>query len=604
MKDVVFGPERAVMAYVRHRAVQPSCYLDLGENESRIAPWLEARGITPVPREPYEERFVNEFGRAYAAFVGRIGLTYDSLEWWLTCVSAKNRFTSRLSHHLSRLLRVQEALTSMPDGTRLLLIDPPEEIRNSLERLLQQAGVRPQAVGLFASRFRHRAQAFTLGVLSVLAAVSRSWRRQWHVRPLIRQLSTRLRELKPCYVVKTFVYDHAVTPDGGYRDAFFGSLPRYLRQRWPTLILGNIMGDYRKTIHRLAPCEDLVVPVEYFLRLADPLLAVVRVFGKRVKIREPLEFFGLDVGETVNAEVARTYMSPTAVEDYLHFVCVRRLTQQVPLETFLLTCENNPWERMCILALRRYAPRVKIIGYQHSVVTRASANMFLSPEEIRSAPLPDCIITVGGVPKQIIERYGCLGADRLRVGCALRSESLFRLAPQPRRSIRCILVALEGVRDVFHLVNYALRELADHPEFAVTIRTHPLLPLERLAHLIRYDLLKSSHIRFSHGRTLQQDLEEADVVIYWGSTVGAEALLLSKPVIHFDRGDLFSYDPLFECRALKWVVTAADRLINVIQEINGLSDAEYEVRQRVARKYLGDYFHPVTEERLAAFLSA
>ena len=73
------------------------------------------------------------------------------------------------------------------------------------------------------------------------------------------------------------------------------------------------------------------------------------------------------------------------------------------MESFLFTYENNPWERMCMMAVKSQAPQTKVTGYQHTVVPHASANMFISSHERGRLPMPDRILTVGEAPKQIME---------------------------------------------------------------------------------------------------------------------------------------------------------------------------------------------------------
>ena len=102
---------------------------------------------------------------------------------------------------------------------------------------------------------------------------------------------------------------------------------------------------------------------------------------------------------------------------------------------------------------------------------------------------------------------------------------------------------------------------------------------------------------------MKDDLDESDMVIYWGSTVALEALMLGKPVINFDAGDALSYDPLFECHHLKWTVNKQTHLVEVIEKIYNMSDEEYEHQLKLAREYLGDYFYEITEERLDRFLT-
>ena len=77
--------------------------------------------------------------------------------------------------------------------------------------------------------------------------------------------------------------------------------------------------------------------------------------------------------------------------------------------------------------------------------------------------------------------------------------------------------------------------------------------------------------------------------------------MLGKPIIQFDRGDFLNYDPLFDFGEFKWLVSKERPLLNVIHEIQNLSDTRYVELQKRGRLYVEDYFHPVTTDRLSLF---
>ena len=72
--------------------------------------------------------------------------------------------------------------------------------------------------------------------------------------------------------------------------------------------------------------------------------------------------------------------------------------------------------------LREYSSSTKIIGYQHAVISRASANMYISKEEMPFIPMPDKIVTTGTLLQEYIERYGSYPRDRIKPSCALRHD--------------------------------------------------------------------------------------------------------------------------------------------------------------------------------------
>jgi surface carbohydrate biosynthesis protein (TIGR04326 family) len=410
-------------------------------------------------------------------------------------------------------------------------------------------------------------------------------------------------EGEPRFVIKTFLYDSSFPGEGQYRDAFFGSLPNFLKKRKKIFIVANIVGHYGHCIEQIRACKDVQIrPIEAFVTLRDIGSSLWEVLSTRLRVQGPLSISGYDVSDILNAELLRTH-NGISFYQFLHFGAARVLANRMRIESFLFTYENNPWERMCMLAVKSQSPQTILIGYQHTVVPHASANMFSSSLERGLLPMPDRIITVGEAPKDIMEKYGDYAGTRIEPGCGLRFEYLFQLPLSPRQNRGNILVALEGIFDVYHLVNYCLENLKEADEYTIRIRTHPVLPLDQLAGKLVRPLESVPHFGISTSKALKEDLEWADVVIYWGSTVAMEALCLGKPVIHYDMGSILNYDPLFQCSELKWVVSNQDDLGKTIREIFAMNDEDYAAKQRMAKDYMNRYFLPVTDERMKRFLT-
>jgi hypothetical protein len=101
---------------------------------------------------------------------------------------------------------------------------------------------------------------------------------------------------------------------------------------------------------------------------------------------------------------------------------------------------------------------------------------------------------------------------------------------------------------------------------------------------------------------LDRSLKEADIVLYFSTTVSLEALTRGIPVVNIDPGFFLSPDPLFGLRDFKWNARTPDELVKTIGEIESLPDAEYEAMRGRACRYAADYITPVTAEKISAFL--
>jgi hypothetical protein len=583
------------------------CYICLGEMEENTKQLLEEYAVKELKIDDYDASSSDRFLQSYIDLIGQLGQKHNSIYWWATFTASKNRFASKLATNLSLFCSLIKLINTLKTNSEkdMLVINPPQEICGSIKEycLANSIGFRLLYNRLY-SLFEFTRQ-IGQQIVNTSFIILNSWHKIYVAnRYLKRRLASELQRQNRYYVLRSWFYSSSINENNEYRDSFFGKLPDYLVKKGKNLmVIAGIIGDYKAIVRKIANNNSyLIVPQELFLGYMDPIKAVLDIYGNKIKIRGKIDFNGFDVFSIVKAEMDKEFRSAEILENYIYYYWMRRLLDIVNVDAFTTTCENNPWERMCIMALRQYSPGTRIAGYQHTVVPQASANMFVSKYESGIVPLPDRILTVGEITKRIVEKYGVFEKNRVQESCALRFEYLFNIHPKPRNRSNCILVALEGVFEVYHLVNYVLREIRSHPDYKIRIRTHPALPLSGIIQKLDYNIGSFPHVSVSNV-SLERDLDESDMVIYWGSTVSLEALMMGKPIIHFNSGDILSYDPLFECSHLKWVVTRNTNLIEVVDGIYNMDDKEFYLQLKHARKYLDAYFYRITETRLAKFIN-
>ena len=576
----------------------------LGKRNEDVSRSLRQNAFEEISLGDYDDSSRGKFLQDYIDLIGKLGKRHDSIYWWVTYTASKNRFASNLSHHLALFFSLVEKLRQNHERN-ILIINPPKEIVNSLEIYCRENSI---DFKLLHSRFRSirtKLKGICWQILGTGHFIYQTWKNTYLAkRHLHKRIAVKIHGMGDCYVLRSMIYSSSIDENGSYRDAFFGPLPDHLAKRHQDfIIVGGIIGDYRSIVKRIARNSDwVIIPQELFLKYMDPIRVVFGIYRNKISINEKIHLEGLDTTDILRLNIGQDFTIIETLRNYIYYYWMKKLIETVKVDTFTTTCENNPWERMCTLALRQYSPETTILGYQHTVVPQASANMFVSEYEKEVIPLPDKILTVGMASKNIIERYGVYEPGKIEESCALRFEYLFDIETRPRSRSNRILVALEGVFDVYHLVNYVLRELKEATDYQIKIRSHPALPLQSIMHMLNYDFASLPHVCLSENTSLQEDIDESDIVIYWGSTVALEALLMGKPIIHYDSGDVLSYDPLFECSFLKWIVNTNENLLNVIENIYGLTDEEFELQLSHAKEYLDDYFYRITEERLDKFI--
>lgn len=546
--------------------------------------------LVPGEREQFLEEYIN--------LIGMIGRECNSRYWWGTDMSSKNRSTCRLPFIIHEFLFVVKSISEMTGD--ILVVNPSWVILKSLKQFMVGEKIEFSVVGDNAEHEEPAAMKVRNLARVLYVTVRLIWRRFYFLSVLRKKLSILTRD-REYYVIKTFLYDHSFDQNGKYRDTFFGIIPDFLKGSKNVLVLADVLGKTRSLGRAMRRCDShLILPLEIFLPAADIAKMARKAISGRISLVGRYSFFGYDVSAIIRDELNRTG-DGIAFYQFLHYPAIKRLLEKIRVGTFLLTYENNPWEKMCMMAVRESADPAKIIGYQHSVVPQSSANAFISRYESDIIPIPDRILTVGEMPKRIMERYGFFEPGRIKPACGLRFEYLFKTVRHPRLREGHIFLALEGLEGAHRLLNYAMKNLMRNPSYEVRFRTHPEMPLHKFRKKLAYSLQDMPNFRRTENALLKDDLAWADVVLYWGSTVSLEAILTGRPLIRYNMDTVLDYDPLFECDHLKWTVNDNTSLVDTLEKIYSLDDATFDREWSAAKEYISQYFFPITRERLQLF---
>jgi len=575
-------------------------YIYFGQKDAELEGLLKNSSHKEIDINNCSKGFREEFFRAYLELIGQMGSVLNSLYWWASFTASKNRFISKLLPSLFLYYSICKSINENPEED-ILLINAPRPVLGALRLYCRERTGEFRKVDYFLSDFYRSIKKDLDYFLRIAYFLISNCGRIFLSQRLFRGKVRQNREEAKYYALRTWVYPSSLNGDK-YCDSFFGRLPEYLSSKGENLlIVAGIINGYKKNIKRISKCKDyLIIPQEYFLNYSDVVKTILECYRQRMKLNE-IKFYGLDVTEIIQGEIDRDYrkyMRTNLLQKYI----IRNILKYFKIHTFATTYENNPWERICFLSLREYSPSTKIIGYQHAVISKASANMFTSEKDIKFIPMPDRIITVGKITKDIMEKYGYYPKGKIHPSCALRHEYIYRLKRKNFIKNYTILIALEGIYDCYKLVNFVYAAMQKENDFTVIIRTHPERPFDKIKGDLCFEISSQMKFSVSEQKPLKDDLTEASVLIYWGSTVSMEALMMGIPVVHVDLGDMISVDPLFECNNLKWTVRNIEELPNIIKEIYSLSDEDYAEQYEKARSYIGKYLQEVTDERLSQFV--
>jgi hypothetical protein len=404
-------------------------------------------------------------------------------------------------------------------------------------------------------------------------------------------------------VIRTWVYDRSIDEHGKYHDSFFGVLPEFIQKNRNLVIIAGIIGDFPNVAWKARSVNEfIIIPQEYFLSFFDPVRAIIDARKNTIRIEEDVFFLGNDILAILQAELERdfTFFVP---HQYLYSFWIRRMQKMFPIETFVTTYENNPWEKVCFLSLRQNQDQIKIYGYQHAVLALSSLNMVVSSVEKTIIPLPDKIITIGEITKRFLEERGKIPPEIVKIGCGLRFIQSIPSENKFCTKNYCLLVAPEGgLSESVNLVTFVFNALKNVKNLKVIIRSHPELPFDQYSKYLHFDISRHPQFSLSTVPDIQEDLAACDILIYRGSSVAIDGLKTGMGLIHVKLQDILPVDPLFDCQWLKWTVGDEPGLRRAVEEIYAMNDETYQKSLHEAREYLKKYFYEVTDERLQVFI--
>jgi len=579
-------------------------FIYLGEREEGVNRSLGDNAFTEIDILSDDDSAKDGFLRAYIDLIGQLSRKNNSIYWWASYTAAKNPYGTKacfdnvfVYHHIIR--NIEES-----PGDSILIINPPPAIVDPIVRYCAGNAIGFRRLAKSLPGVWGRIKDF-LGRGMYLVFIVQMWRKIYIARKYLkRRFLEKIDRNQGYYVLRPWFYDRSITEDGNYRDITFTSLPEYLIGKGkPFLVLAGVNGDYRRIVQKIAGVNDyLILPEEIFLKYADPVRAVIDILTHQIHIDGRIDYEGVDVGDLVRSAIAKEFKG--GLVDYMHCYYARRLLENVKVDTYIVTYENNAWEKVNIHTLRQNAPETRIIGHQCTPLFEAKvAIMAISDYEKDIIPIPDRINTIGRITKEVLESYGDYPRTELKESCALRIESQTVGEAVSRGSSYKILVALGGISyRAIDLVNFVHGALKDSQKYQIIIRTHPALPLESFKASLDFDIASWQSFSLSSTMSVVEDIQETDIMIHEGSTLALEALRMGVPVIYASLNEVGSFNPILQCEHFNWAVSKEEELSSVIKTIYGLSDDEFYRQQAEVRRYVTDYINEVTEERLGDYI--
>ena len=581
-------------------------FIDLTDNKKTLDFIAKSGGKEIRINEKFSDSgYVQKLVDEYLALIRKISKENNNIFWWSTFTSSKNRFMTDTFESLCRFYAVIEELEQRKHNN-LTIIAPPGILR-SIELYLSEKNIDYKRKKSRSPKYIEKTKYLLNSIKNYTIFILITWKRIIICNiKLKNKIKTNLEDISADpYVIRTWIYERSFSDDGKYKDSFFGILPDYISEKKQVIIIGGILGNYKKICQRISESKTInIIPQEYFLNFKDPLNSIRIIRKNKILLSKKTEFLGAEASEIINYELKKEYSNRNILESFQFSYFIENMLKKISPTEFITTYENNPWEKVCFIRLREFSPKTSIIGYQHSVLSQFSLNMFFGKDELSFTPTPDRVITVGNVTRDILIRVGNYDKNMVFAGCGLRFTHLFSIRKKDRISNhRTVLITPEGIpEESAKICNFVFKALKDVPNIKVIIRAHPALPFDKFSGDLDFKLESAPHFEISDKPSVIDDLNRSDIVIYRGSTLALEAVKTGLCAIYIDLEDLIPVDPLFGLNDLKWKVKTPDDAKMAVNAAFSLDNEEYSKKFLAAAEYLEDYFLEVTKEKMDLFI--
>lgn len=550
----------------------------------------DARGnlldLAPIYRE-HEDAWKREF----VSWLGAQNVTNAGVAWWAHTASAKNFLSSPFGNAVFATLAVIEVLR-ISRARRFCVAGATAGQVAAISAWLRSSG---GSWAIHDQRGRPPPSWILLRFLYQFGRVLRSF--------VLRR--PRKRPTEPGRVL-LFTYVDQAFQDG--RDAFFGELAARLRPRLDKapLHVAFIHSPYLETLPKLEQTQRFEYwPVFGELGITDLLWALGRSIGARAKASmwpRPAPLEGVDL-TALREEALRWDLAKGGYfYNLLVYRAAVRMTRRLKPNRIIYPFENKSLEKLLLLGSRAADASVPIIGYQHTSITPRHTTLLFAEWEAAATPLPERVITAGGVTRRYLEEHGRYPPGLLVEGGALRQR--WR-DPLPRadaqgRPLRVLLALSSSRRELREAVAFMRGAIEAGAPIELGIRPHPEFPLWALPENLAQ--WAAANARDLAGTPLHDNLAWCDVTVYVSSTVALEALMLGRPVVNLRLSDPIDPDPLVGSPPFRFHASSSAALVASFRAVAELPDAEYRRQRDEAIGYVKTYLAPFLDQHVDLFL--
>jgi hypothetical protein len=538
----------------------------------------------------------------YIDYIGKISRRKNSLRWWTSSVSEKSPFNSKTFLHVCYIKTCVDILRIYPDCSFVFFVKN-RTVRRALFKNLRVDNLEHiEDLGRSICDALKDLKEFVLyKAWFLLSSIYRTI-----IAKYACQMQKRIDPHKSYVVIHTWIDNRSFDEKWAYREIYFGKLPEYLKSNGKNVIIvPHVLStvQYRKTINKIAKSGFVFLVPHAFLSIRDIINVFFITLANKPKKTNFPKFEDFDISEVIYEDLKNDWVQARVTFDLLIYHFVKHLREKhLLIDTMIYPYENQIWEKILCIAMRRLYPSAYLVGYQHSTISMMYLNYFFSKYESDILPLPDRIVTNGkyikdvfcasNYPKKIVVKGGAVRYEYL-----LKSKGIKK---RQKRDKPVVLVTPSINKfEAAELIWKVLKAFEQNDKYKIVIKCHPDMPFEIISKHLNIKL--PGHFTVTN-KPVAELLEESDVLLYTCSTTCVEAIAAGVPVIHVESDLMIDLDQLDFNPKLRPSARTPEEILNSVEKAISMNEKELSRKRKIWGKVVRNLFGEVNESTYRLFL--
>ena len=386
-------------------------------------------------------------------------------------------------------------------------------------------------------------------------------------------------------VIHTCIDDECMDTNGKFHDRYYPELARYLRKKGKkvsTLIwLFNIKRKNKfQTFNWFRNNDESFLIPQDFYNPIDCLFSMITVIKSGyLKIDKKCIFESINLFPLISREQqlqARNTNSAYFVNQMTMFKKMKK--QGYCLDAYFDTWELKFCEVPALIALNKYFPLCKRIGYQHGALIPKLqfSNYKTTLAEFNMAPHPDVCVTNGLVNYNYLKSEG-IPESILHIGPALRymylkedNTQVIRKGNEQYSILICTPFVLSSALEMLDICTRAFVNLKKNVN--IRIKFHPMVPFEKILKIVPLP----KHF-FITKLSMAEVLKDTDCLIVTDSATMVESVVKNIHTVIVGKETDIDQIPLELVDKSNWeIVNTSQELIEHVLKLQSNNSNSYQ----------------------------